>query len=262
MSQTTINNGDTGLVARTDLNSMFAEIYTFLNISSKYLAMFPLNGHIGTGVPRDFSANGISMYPMGGLAETSYWANQGELTIGAGSNLGLGCAAANLPLTSTATKNILIAGAVKKTAPGGDEPILGNTDLTVPGFQIVATSAGKLKVNYRDAANVNDTTTSFGIIADGSWRTFALFLNTANGRLDVYVDGGFDVSRQYRTAGTTIPASQDFGVGAVSGANQTTYACSLRGLHFMTFTSPPINMAELMLRCHASILAPLNNWIL
>lgn len=219
------------------------------SITPRYLAFFPLDQPVSSGIPRDITPNVKSMYRMSGLTDAACWANRGWATTGAGTNLGLILNQSDVDLSATDTRNIVVAFEMQMATPGATTAFAGwSAGSGFGGLIFSATSSGKLTVSVRTAANtaVTSAATVFNV-ADGAVHAVMVVIDNVSNYVRIFVDGYYAGQVNYGTTGAhhTVPQGSDFGLGAAFGDDQTTVAAQFRNLHLLALPEVPVGLGAL-----------------
>jgi hypothetical protein len=130
---------------------------------------------------------------------------------------------------SASGDSLILSWRASITAPGGDIPILGNTQTTTPGLRVLAKSTGKIYLQTRSAEGTTTTGSPSTItVADGSPHHVVLGIDGQTGTARMCVDGVLDTvytNAAAFTLGHDLKATaRDFRIGGAQVSSTPTYS--------------------------------------
>lgn len=217
--------------------------------------VFYLPGRQGVGVPIDRSGKGRNVIRKDGLSEAASWAASGFMaTVGDGAGNDNGIIAVVDPAVACdfSKEIIVISARVKMAAPAANAPIfgLGINQAGPHGPYVSARTSGKVLVGLAHAGGVYNTGEIGSAVFAGAECGIGLVIDGPNKVLAVYLDGGLTLTSAPGAFGASSVAATGFAIGAsyYSAVAQDSSASVMRDVHYLKFSSMPLNIDDMMLK--------------
>lgn len=217
--------------------------------------VMPMQQASGSGNPIDVSGAMAQCLILPEYTDAAAWANRGYFTSGA--TLGYSIAMPNKHFRwNMDTDSVIFSAVINKSAPVGNEGILGCCNTTTRyGFYVQARGAGgKVRVFINTSSGyVAGLSDSSAVFCDGTDHTLTVMIHGPSKSVFLFCDGVIcDQWLGCYVGGNDVTANFAFGGTQDTGTAYTPVACKFKGVHMYRYRDGglPINAAEIARYIH------------